>query len=84
MSPVFESFEYLNRSSETRMLENVSLRSTFLWLLLGLFVLGMLAGVELFSLVRLNRFDWTMALVSLAAMLNVFRQARIIYRSLAR
>jgi hypothetical protein len=40
MSRLFESFEFLDRGWDVRVLESQSLRSIFLWLLPLVFVLG--------------------------------------------
>ena len=82
MSRPFESFEFLNRGWDVRFLESQSLRSAFVMLLLDLFMLGMLSGITFYSIFRLHRFDWSIAMISLVLLLSVFRYVPLIYRRL--
>jgi hypothetical protein len=82
MSRLFESFEFIDRGWDVRVLENKSLRSVFIWLLLDLFMLGMLAFMMIYDVFRLHRFSWTNAMLLLVFILPVFRFSRLIYRRL--
>ena len=84
MSRLFESFEFLDRGWDIRVLENQSLRSIFVWLLISLFLLG--AGITLstYQLFRLHRFDWSNIATYLILGVIAFRYSRIIYRRLDR
>lgn len=84
MSRPFASFEFLNRGWDVRLLETQSLRSVFVVLLLHLFMLGMLTGITIYCIFHLHRFDWSIAMISLALMLPVFRYVPLIYRRLGR
>ncbi len=84
MSPLFQSFEYLNRDSGERALESTAPRTIFLWLIAALLMLGALGGIELYGLIRWHKFDWTIGLIVLVNALSVFFQARLIYRRLDR
>ncbi len=58
MGRLFESFEFLNRGWDVRVLENQSLRSVFLCLLWLVFFIGLdtaLATYQIFHLHRLDR-----------------------------
>ena len=80
MSRPFESFDFLNRGWDVRALENASLRSIFLWLLLGLFVLGMDASMGLYIFVHQHRFNPVPVAVFVLWAFVMFRYGRIIYR----
>jgi hypothetical protein len=84
MSRLFESFEFLDRGWDVRALENQSLRSVFLWLLLMLFLLGGEALMTAYQVFRLHRFNWSIVPNVLVLSLIAFRYARIIYRRLPR
>lgn len=84
MSRVLDSFEYLNRGWDTRILETQSLRSVFVVLLLDLFMLGMLTSMTIYEAVRHHRFDWATASVLPIFILGVFRYAPLVYRRLGR
>ena len=84
MSRPLESFEFLNRGWDIRILETQSLRSVFVMLLLALFMLGMLTSMVVYEAVRLHRFDWSIAFLFPVFLLSVFRYAPLIYRRLGR
>ncbi len=84
MSRPFESFEFLNRSWDVRVLENQSLRSLFVWVLVYSFFLGMLITITMYELVRLHHFNWSNAILFLTYILLGFRYSRLIYRRLGR
>ena len=84
MSRPLESFEFLNRGWDVRLLESQSLRSVFVLLLLDLFMLGMLTMMTIYAAVRLHRFNWSSAMLFLIFILSVFRYAPVIYRRLGR
>jgi hypothetical protein len=84
---LFESFNFLNRdrSWDDRVLENQSLRSVFLGLLVSLFVLGAGTALAMYQLFHHHRFDYfSDAPILMIPMLGFysFRCARIIYRRL--
>jgi hypothetical protein len=82
MSRLFESFESLGRRWDARVLEGMSLRSVFLWLLVSVVLLCMDTAVTIYDVFHLHRVSWL--IVSNLALFGVlaFRFARIIYRSL--
>ena len=84
MSRPLESFEFLNRGWDIRILETQSLRSVFVLLLLALFMLGMLTSVTIYEAVRLHRFNWSTAFLFPVFILAVFRYAPLVYRRLGR
>jgi hypothetical protein len=84
MSRPLESFEFLNRGWDIRLLETQSLRSVFVVLLLALFMLGMLTSMTIYEAVRLHRFDWSAAFLLAVFVLLVFRCAPVVYRRLGR
>jgi hypothetical protein len=84
MSRPLESFEFLNRGWDIRILEQMSLRSLFVILLIDVFMLGMLGSVVIYGLVRFNRFEWSNVIVLLFFVLSVCRYSPIIYRRLER
>jgi len=65
-----------------RFLENQSLRSAFVMLLLDLFILGIPSGITLLRILRLHRFDLSIAMISLTLLLSVFRYVPLIFRRL--
>jgi hypothetical protein len=73
MSRLFESFGFLNRNSDVRLLEHQSVRSAFIWLLIDVFVLGMLIFATIYEFVRLHRFDWTIAILLPIFILSAIR-----------
>jgi len=81
---LFESFKFMDRGWDVRALENQSLRSMFVWLLLDLFMLGMLTSMMIFELVHLHRFDWSGAMLLPVFILAAVRFSRLIYRHLGR
>lgn len=82
MSRLFESFEYLDRGWDVRVLETCSLRRLFAWLILLVFVLGADVAITAYPAFRFHRFDWTEALNMLAVGIVAFRYSRLIYRRL--
>ena len=84
MSRLFESFEFLDRGWDVRVLENQSVRTVFLWLLPLLFLLGAETLLEAYDIFRLHRFNWSIAFNLPVIGLLAFRYARIIYRRLPR
>lgn len=56
----------------------------FVWLLVDLFMLGMLASMMIFEFVRLHRFDWAGAMLLPVFILAAFRFSRLIYEHLGR
>jgi hypothetical protein len=83
MSPL-ESFQFLNRGWDVRLLENQSPRSVFLMLLLDVFMLEMLTSIMLHKAVRLHCFDWPSGFLLIVFILPVFRYGGVIYRRLER
>jgi hypothetical protein len=82
MSRLFESFEYLDRGWDVRVLESQSLRSIFIWLLILTFVLGADVAVTAYQIFHLHRFNWTEAAnMALVGVLG-FRYSRLIYRKI--
>ena len=77
---LFESHRFLNR---TRELENHSVRSIFIGLLILLFLFGANTSLVLHQIVRMHRFPSSGAVLLMLGFL-VFRFARIIYRQLGR
>ena len=84
MSRPLESFGFLNRSWDIRILETQSLRSVFVALLLAVFMLGMLTSMTVYEAVRLHRLDWSVAFLFPVFVLSVCRYAPLIYRRLGR
>ena len=82
MSHLFESFKFMDRGWDVRALENQSLRSMFVCLLLALFMLGMLTSMMIYDVFRLHRFNWSNAILFLVFILPAFRLSRLIYRRL--
>jgi hypothetical protein len=82
MSRFSESFEYLDRGWDIRVLEGLSLRSVFLWLILLLFLVGMDAGIELYKFFHFHRIDppWLLPIWAILA----FRYSRLVYLRLGR
>ena len=83
MSRLFESFEFLGRTWDTRVLEGMSLRSVFFWLLVSLWLLGADIALTAYDFFHLHRASWPIVLNIAVFGLIAFRFARIIYRSLA-
>jgi hypothetical protein len=82
VSDLFQSFEFINRGRDVRLLENQSLRSVFVWLLVDLFMLGMLTFMMFYDVFRLHRFSWMDAMLILLFALSVVPFSRLIYRRL--
>jgi hypothetical protein len=83
MSRLFESFEYLDRGWDVRVLENCSARWLFVATVLLVFILGMDVSVTVFQGFRFHRFNWTEALNMLLVGILAFRYSRLIYRRLS-
>jgi hypothetical protein len=84
MNRPFASFEFLNRGWDIRVLESQSLRSTFVVLLLDMFMLGMVTFMMIYEGFRLHRFNWSNAILFLVFLLPAFRYSLLIYRRLGR
>ena len=82
MGPPFESFHFLDRGWDVRLLERWSPRAVFLWLLVMVFLLGMGAGIELHKLANYRRFEpWQVVIFAVYAIFTL-RYARVLYRRL--
>ena len=84
MSRLFESFEFLDRGWDVRVLETQSLRSVFLCLLPLVFVLGADTAFMTYQIFHLHHLDWSMVFNLPVLALLVFRYGRLIYRRLGR
>ena len=84
MNRPFDSFEYLQRGPDVRLLETQSIRSIFVWLLVDLFMLGALSFMMIYRIFCLHHFDWTNAMLLLVIGLPVIRYSRVVYRKLDR
>jgi len=82
MSRLFESFEYLDRGWDVRVLENCSDRWLFVGTVLLVFVLGMDVAVTIYQAFLFHRFNWTEALNMVAVGIVACRYSRLIYRRL--
>jgi hypothetical protein len=82
MSRLFESFEFLDRGWDVRVLESQSLRSVFIWLLVLVFLLGADAAFIAYQIVRHHRFDGSIILNLLTLGFIAYRYTRIIIRRL--
>lgn len=80
MSGLFESFEFLDRGWDVRVLEAQSLRSIFLWLLPLVLVLGVGLTVITYQIFHLHRISWSIVFNLLVVAMLAFRYARLIYR----
>jgi len=80
---MFESFEFLDRGWDVRVLENQSLRSVFLlWLLPLVFVLGGNTALLAYGILHLHHLNWSMAFNLPLLVLLAVRYARLVYRRL--
>jgi hypothetical protein len=84
MSRLFESFEFLDRGWDVRVLENQPLRSIFLWLLPLVFSLGVITALMAFQIFRLHRLNWLMIFNLAVLTVPALRYARLLYRRLGR
>ena len=84
MSRPLESFEFLNRGWDIRVLEGVSLRRLFVFLLIDVFMLGMWTSIIVYQVFRLHRFDWLVWMLFLTFVLPVIRYSQLVYRRLSR
>jgi hypothetical protein len=82
MSRPLESFEFLNRGWDIRLLEGMSLRKVFVFLLLDLFMLGGWTFVLIYDGFRFHRLDWLNAMLFGTCVLPVVRYSRLVYRRL--
>jgi hypothetical protein len=82
MSRLFESFEFLDRRWESRIRENMSLRSIFIGLLVSVLLLGAEIVLIAYEVFHLHRVSWPIVMNIAVFGLIAFRYARIIYRSL--
>jgi hypothetical protein len=82
MSRLFESFEFLDRGWDVRVLESQSLRSIFLWLLPLVFVLGADTALMTYQIFHLHRLNWSMVFNLPVLTLLAVRYARLVYRRL--
>jgi hypothetical protein len=83
MSRPFESFEFLNRGWDIRLLEGMSIRKVFVYLLLDVFMLGAWSSMIFYQTFRLHHFDWLNLMLLLALVLSVVRYSGTVYRKLA-
>jgi hypothetical protein len=81
MSLPFESFDFLNRGWNVRLLEGLSLRKVFAFLLLDVFILGALTFMIIYEGFR-HRFNWASAMIFLTLALSVVRYSRVVWRRL--
>ena len=84
MSYSSPSFQLLDSAQESRADQIGSLRRNFILLVVILIVLGMLAGMVLFGVVKLHQFNWTMGLIVLSNAFAALALTRVIYRRLPR
>ena len=84
MSRPFESFEFLNRGWDVRVLEKQSLRSLFVVVLVYSFMLGIVTTITMYEVIRLRRFNWATAVLFPVYLLLALRYSRLIYRRLSR
>jgi hypothetical protein len=84
MSRPLESFEFLSRGWDVRILEGLSLRSVFVMLLVDLFILGALAALSIYGIFHLHRFEWTTAMIGFVLLVPVLRYIPLVYRRLGR
>ena len=84
MSRLFESFEFLDRGWDVRVLEAQSLRAVFLCLLPLLLILGADIAVVAYQIFRLHHFDWSSSANLVVCGALAFRYTRLIYRRLPR
>lgn len=84
MSRPLESFEFLNRGWDVRLLETQSLRSIFVALVIDFFMLGALSFTMIYDGFRLHRFHSSNAILILVFLLPAFRYSILIYRRLGR
>jgi hypothetical protein len=82
MSRLFESFEFLDKGWDVRVLESQSLRSIFLWLLPLVFVLGADTALMTYQIFHLHRLNWSMVFNLPVLTLLAVRYARLVYRRL--
>jgi len=82
MSRLFESFEYLDRGWDVRMLERQSLRSVFVWIVILAFVLGMDVAVTAYQILRTHHLNWSEGTNMLLVGVLAFRYSRLVYRGI--
>lgn len=84
MPSPLQSFEYLNRGWDIRLVENTSLRLVFVAVLINIFIAGALVAALSYDLVRFARFDWSAAIALLVCGLPAVRYSTVIYRRLSK
>lgn len=84
MSGPFESFQFLNRGWDVRLLEQQSIRWVFVALLIDVFMLGVLISMNILGWFWLHRFDWSNLVLLLVFVLPIARYTPIVYRRLMR
>lgn len=84
MSRPLESFDFLNRGWDVWLLEQQSLRSVFVALLVDVFMFGVLTFMATYQCFRLHRFDWLNLIFLLLFVLPICRYSPIVYRRLGR
>lgn len=82
VSRLLQSFEFLNRGWDVRLLENQSLRSIFIFLLVNVFLLGALIFMFIYEAVHIHRFDWLSALLLIVLGAPAYRYSSLIFRRL--
>ena len=82
MSRLFESFEYLDRGWDVRVLESCSLRRLFVMLFVLTFLLGGNFALTLYAAFRLHHFNLYEGIYMLFWGILAFRYSRVIYRRL--
>jgi hypothetical protein len=84
MSRPFESFDFLNRGWDVRLLEGISARKVFVFLLLDAFMLGAWSIMIIYEGFRFHRFDWLNAVLLLTFIFPVVRYSTLVYQRLNR
>ena len=84
MPSPLQSFEYLNRGWDIRLVENTSLRLVFVAVLINIFIAGALVAALSYDLVRFARFDWSAASALRVCGLPAVRYSTVIYRRLSK
>lgn len=83
MSRLFESFEFLNRGWDVRVLEGQPPRTIFVFLLIDVFLLGAFTLMVIVNSVHMQRFEWGRGFLILTFILPVVRYSHLIWRRLA-
>jgi hypothetical protein len=82
MSRLFESFEFMDRGWDVRILENQSLRSIYLWLLPLVFGLGAQTALMAYQIFHLHRINGALVFNFSVLTFIAVRYARLVYRRL--